>query len=336
MNLRKFLKMTLIIIVGSGLLAGVLITFFYLWAKSGNYPPENYAEIIDYSGESQPQSQNEFTVITYNIGYLSGMTNNLPVKREETLFTDNQERAIASLSSFNPDFIGLQELDINSRRSYHINQMEVLAKALDFSQGAIAINWDKNYVPFPPLPISTHFGKILSGQAVLSKYPIQKNDRIVLEKVASNLFIYNALYLDRVAQVTQIDIQGRTLILINVHLEAFDQQTRLKQTEFVLGLFASYASEYPVLLVGDFNSPLPPDTTEPTINLLLEEPGMRSAVPVERLKDATVFTFPTDNPQTKLDYIFYNPDRIEMIEWQVIKELVASDHLPLMMKFRFR
>ena len=328
--------MTLIILAGGSFLAALSLILFYLWAKSGNYPQARYAEIVDYQRDVQSSSGDEFTAITYNIGYLSGMTNNLPVNREKHLFIENRERAIAALSAFNPDFIGLQELDIDSQRSYRINQMEVLATALGFSQGAIAINWDKNYVPFPPLPISTHFGKILSGQAVLSKYPIQKNERLVLEKVASNPFFYNALYLDRVAQVAEIDIRGRTLILINVHLEAFDRPTRLKQTEFLLGLFASYASDYPVLMLGDFNSPLPPDTREPTINRLLEEPGMRSAVPAENLKNATVFTFPSDNPQTKLDYIFYNPDKIDLLEWRVIKEVAASDHLPLMMTFRLR
>ena len=99
----------------------------------------------------------------------------------------------------------------------------------------------------PYWPPSAHFGRILSGQAVLSRYPIAKNDRIVLEKVASNPFYYNAVYLDRLAQVTEVQVGGQSVILINLHLEAFDNPTRLEQTKVVKDLAARYAQDYPVL-----------------------------------------------------------------------------------------
>ena len=314
------------------------VVIFYFWGSSGNYPRKNYAEIIDYPS-SAPRNQNEFTVITYNIGYLSGLTNNQAVSTEKKLFDDNLKTVVEALKPLKADFIGFQEIDLASKRSFKVNQVLELAEQVSFNQGAIAINWDKNYVPFPYFPFSAHFGRILSGQAVLSRYPITENKRIVLDKVAGKPFFYNAFYLDRVAQVTEIKVDNRPLIIINVHLEAFDAPTRRKQTEHVQKILSEYVDKYPVLLIGDFNSTVPPipENPEPTIDILLKNPSIKSAFPPEALNNPQIATFPSNQPKYKLDYIFYTPKNIEIIEWRIIDEAKqASDHLPVMMKFRFK
>lgn len=318
----------------------VALIIFYFWASSSNYPRQKYAEIVDYkrSDTTDTNSDNVFTVITYNIGYLSGLTNNQAVERKKQFFDNNLETAITALKDIKPDFIGFQEIDIDSKRSFNVNQVNKIAQALNFARGAIAINWDKNYLPFPYFPFSAHFGRILSAQAVLSRYPIESHERIVLENITNKPFFYKAFYIDRLAQITKINVKGRPLVLINVHLEAFDVPTRQKQTEFLQKLLSKYVDEYPVLLIGDFNSTLiNSENPQPTINLLLENPSLKSAVPKEKLTDEQSTTFPSDKPIAKLDYIFYTPKTIEVLEWRIISEAEqASDHLPFMMKFRFR
>ena len=318
----------------------VALIIFYFWASSSSYPREKYAEVLEYkrSDTTDTNSDRAFSVVTYNIGYLSGLTNNQAIDRKKQLFDKNIETAITALKSFKPDLIGFQEIDLDSKRSFNVNQVNKIAEALNFAQSAIAINWDKNYLPFPYFPVSAHFGRILSGQAVLSRYPIESHERIVLEKITNKPFFYKAFYIDRLAQITKIDIKGRSLILINVHLEAFDVSTRQKQTESLQKLLSKYVDDYPVLLIGDFNSTLTNDeNSQPTINLLLKNPSLKSAVPKEQLTDEKSTTFPSDKPIAKLDYIFYTPKTIEVLEWRIISEAQqASDHLPLMMKFRFR
>ncbi|MEM9539539.1 MAG: endonuclease/exonuclease/phosphatase family protein [Cyanobacteria bacterium P01_E01_bin.42] len=309
------------------------LILFYFWASSGSYPQEKYAEIIS---KATDREQNEiFTVVSYNIGYLSGLTNNTTEPRTLELFEKNLNGAIQAFKPLEADAIALQEIDLNSRRSFHINQVQELAKGLNLQNRAIAVNWDKNYVPFPYFPFSAHFGRLLSSQAILSRYPIQENERIVLEKVEDNPFYYNAFYLDRLAQVVRIQIQEETVILINVHLEAFDKPTRQKQTQFLQQLLEKY-KEYPLLLIGDFNSPPPsPEHPNPTISLLLDLPDLASVVPSDRLLTDEAKTFPADAPIAKIDYIFYSRDRWELLEWRVIREAQqASDHLPIMAKFR--
>ncbi|PSR16543.1 metal-dependent hydrolase, partial [filamentous cyanobacterium CCP3] len=277
----------------------------------------------------------QLNVVSYNIGYLSGLTNQQAVERDQALFDANQATAIAALEALEPDILALQEIDFDAYRSFNRNQQYAVSAALEMAFGAIAVNWEKRYVPFPYWPPAAHYRRVVSGQAVLSRYPIRRNERLVLEKVPSNPFFYNALYLDRVAQVSEVDVSGQPLIVINVHLEAFDAPTRSRQTQVVRDLAESYAEDYPVLLLGDFNSSLNRDEgDEPrSIGILLDSPVLASALPTA----PSSFTFPSDQPQYVLDYIFYTPDTLEVVSAEVAAEAAqASDHLPVQAQVKLR
>ncbi|MGD1949616.1 MAG: endonuclease/exonuclease/phosphatase family protein [Leptolyngbyaceae cyanobacterium] len=324
-----------LILLGLGSLTLALVVF-YVWATSGSYPREKYTETLTYDVEVASSDASTLSLVSYNIGYLSGLTNQEAVERPKSLFDGHLKGAIATFRPLNPDIIAFQEIDIDSKRSYSVNQLETLANALGLAHAGLAINWNKNYVPFPYWPISAHFGKIVSAQAVLSRYPVEDNQRVVLEKVADRPFFYNALYLDRLAQVTKLDINGRSLIVINVHLEAFINPTRFNQTHTVRNLAETYAKDYPVLLVGDFNSALNrPEEGERSIEVMAESELFTSAVPKDQWTSQP--TFPSEPAQYKLDYLFYTPATIELSNARVITEVgTASDHLPLMMTFTLK
>jgi endonuclease/exonuclease/phosphatase family metal-dependent hydrolase len=342
--LFKVLKMSLTILA---ILLFVLIlafVIFYFWASSGTQPRDKLSKLITYADTPEPpQTQEIFTVMTYNMGYLSGMTNNQPVQRPGKAFFDkNMETFLQLLEATQPDIIGIQEIDFHSQRSHYVNQLGTIAKKAGYPYAAKAINWDKRYLPFPYWPPSVHFGRVLSGQAVLSRWPILSTERIVLSKPKSKPFFYNAFYLGRLIQVAKIKIDSRKLIILNVHLDDMDRETREEQAKRLLNIYRSYKDDYPVLLLGDFNS-VPPDAPqkkdfqdEPemdfrndrTIVLFLEEPGLKAA-------DITGFTFPTANPTRKLDYIFYTHDKIELIK-VFIPNIASSDHLPTAMQFSLK
>ncbi len=319
------------------------LTIFYFWASSATLPETKYSQLIFIPSASPPENSPVFTVLTYNIGYLSGMTNNLPVQPDPSLYKKNAAIFIQQLKTHPPDFFAVQEIDYFSRRSYYIDQLFLFMKEAAYPYAAKAINWDKRYVPFPYWPPAVQFGRILAGQAVVSKYPILSAARIVLPKPKNSPFYYNAFYLDRLVQVVKIKIQTRILVLLNVHLEAFDLETRQIQADQVLNIYRSYQNDFPVLLIGDFNA-LPPDalqkknfsdepqtdySTDTTIQLFLNEPGLKSALPL-----SSPFTFPSDVPTRKLDYIFYNGEKITCLGAEVI-HISSSDHLPFAMRFTF-
>ncbi len=330
-----------------------IIVLLYFWGSAGNLSEEELAVLKKYQVNHTSQQKNFYTVMTYNIGYLSGMTNNLPVQAKLTFYQSNMEKVLKFFSEINPDFIGFQEIDLNSKRSYFINQLDTVAERKEYGYSAYTVTWAKNYVPFPFWPPAVHFGKMLSGQAVLSRFEIFENTRIVLSKPQNNPFFYNAFYLDRIIQVTKLNVNKRTLIIINIHLEAFDQQTRESQADIVFDIYNMYAKDFPVLLIGDFNC-VPPFaskktgfTDEPNLDYSLDRTmkkffkvsSIKEAIPYEvQIKnEAATFTYPSDKPTMRVDYIFYTPASIEPINGYVSSlPGTASDHLPVVFQFSFK
>lgn len=331
----------------------ILTVSFYFWGTSGNLTKEELSKIIEYQEKYTPEEENIYSIMTYNIGYLSGMVNNLPVREELTFYQSNMEKVLKLFSEIKPNFIGFQEIDFNSKRSYFINQLDTIAEEKEYGYSAYSINWDKNYIPFPYWPLSVQFGKMLSGQAVLSRYKILENTLNVLSKPLNTPFYYNAFYLDRIAQVTKINVNKKTLVIINVHLEAFDQKTRESQAGVVYDLYNRYAEDFPVLLIGDFNCMPPfasrinnfPDSPnidfsdEKTMEIFFKGNNIKEAIPFEVYKEneKATFTYPSEQPNRRLDYIFYNPSEIKpLIGYVSSLAGTASDHLPVVFQFSFR
>lgn len=310
---------------------------FYFWASSNNWNVEKYNQLQYFSDKSALQTDT-LSVMTYNIGWLSGMTNNLPVGRDDALYSKNLKDALVVLDKYHPSIIGFQEIDVFAKRSFFYNQPDSLGINLDYLNGALAVNWDKKYVPFPYWPFQYHFGKLISGQYVMSDLTILKNNYVVLPKPVNAPFYYNAFYLDRLIQKTWIQTSKGDLLVMNVHLEAFDQETRIMHVDAVIEEYLKYADDLPVLLIGDFNSRAM--GAEGPINesarKMFEVPGIAVAITdsLFAVNPLNNYTFSSGNPVEKIDYIFYNTKFIEKLDAKVIQEAgKASDHFPVWMQF---
>lgn len=325
--MKKFLKY----LVRFLLLLIVAAAVFFFWASTSTLDEKEY-EVLRTNQEINIQENDSvFSIVTYNIGYLSGMTNNLPVPKPKELFDTNLQKVLAETKKVNPDIIAFQEIDYNAARSYGVNQQNEIAK-LGFKYVAQAVNWDKTYIPFPYWPPSMHFGKVVSGQSIISKYPLKEHQRIVLERVADTPFYRDAFYIERLAQVVKITLNGQDVILINIHLEAYDKQTRSNQFDEVVALFNTYKTEFPTILLGDFNSAARNKDAIIQKMFAMEDVG-NAAFNKENL----VNTFDTKNPFERIDYIFYTKNSIEYISGKVLTEFgQASDHLPLEMSFKLK
>ena len=332
-SILKFVFLTIIIFVVG----------FFFWGSSSTLDQDEYTVISIKDSATTPISNDTFSIVTYNIGYLSGMTNNKAISRSKQFFNANLSQSISLFKSISPDFIAFQEIDFDASRSYNVDQMEALATENQYDYSSKAINWDKQYVPFPYWPVTQQFGKIVSGQAVLSRFPITKNTITPLIKPESNPFYYNAFYLDRLAQLTQVEIGNNTLFILNVHLEAFDAETRNKQIKTVLGIVHRYSEKFPIILCGDFNS-TPPGATNPwqddnVIKTMLADFQLEMAINMEANKksESSYYTFNSDAPERRIDYFFYNPKFIKILDARVLNEAnQISDHLPVWMKFTLR
>ena len=327
----------------------LVVAAVFFWASSGRLAEAEKAQIHTYDAASAPADRDTFTVMTYNIGYLSGMTNNEPVERDPSLFRRNMDQTVELIREADPDFVALQEVDFGAHRSLYVNQLDTLATRLGYTAASQAVNWDKRYLPFPYWPPSVHFGRVLSGQALLSRYPIRAHQRLELART-SRPFWSDAFYLDRLAQVSIVDIGGWPLAIINVHLEAFEEETREQQARQLRTLYDRYeAKQIPILLIGDFNSLRPGDRSmvppgqrsalsgDKTMEIIMKELNLDAAVPESAVLTSEIRgTYPADDPRYKIDHIFYRRDRIKKTGTQIVCGAPdpPSDHCAVALSFR--
>jgi endonuclease/exonuclease/phosphatase family metal-dependent hydrolase len=116
--------------------------------------------------------------------------------------------------------------------------------------GAYASTWDARYVP------SEGLGRINLGNAIHSRYPIVKAERIRQADRTDQDPVTGTFYIKRAIARAEVDLGNRTVAVYAVHTEAYDQDgTKQKQIAQIHELVK--AETLPFLLGGDFNE-LPP------------------------------------------------------------------------------
>ena len=117
------------------------------------------------------------------------------------------------------DFILLQEVDFDSKRSYHMNQYDSIRVALPEFMGW----WGLNYVSdFVPIPVPEPAGKVRSGVALLSKYA--PDEIIRLQYPSSFPYPVRLFNLKRCLLTASFHVagSGNMLYVNNTHNTAYD------------------------------------------------------------------------------------------------------------------
>ena len=293
-----------------------------------------------FEASEDKENSHVLKVLTWNLGFLYGEGSQGPgYESQAKAFYENKlSKLVEEIKKADVDVVFLQEVDFDSARSHHINQAEFVAKNAGFAYVAEASSWELNYIPFPYWPLSRHFGRMKSGGAVLSKYPILKNEIHLLKKPEAHPWWYNIFYLHRYFQKVEIEIDERLYHFINLHLESFNQKNRMEQATSLVQLINKESID---LVAGDFN--MLPSVATKTSNFLnstdnynednsyeiVSRSGLKEIIPNEIYDkdEATYFTFPSSRPSRRLDYIWYKSD-YKMIKAEVLNSAL-SDHLPL-------
>lgn len=316
----------------------LLLGAFVWWGSGATWPKKDYLQIksfVYHPGEGG----DTLRIMTFNIGWMSGMTNNLAVPRTELLYRENFNHFIRIIDSLRPDIIAVQEIDFEAHRSFRWQQVDSIAIHAGYPYVAQAVNWDKRYVPFPGINPRLHFRRTVSGQAIFSRYPISGHSVAVMPRPPEPHPLYNYFYIDRMAQVASVEVDsGFTFHIINVHLEAWDVPVRREQGRITARLADSLQAIGPVLAVGDFND-MPPTAegfessiSDSTLVPLLAMPGMRPAgwtlkSPVAEWHS----TYSSEQPTKAIDHVFYDNRTWEVISVRAVAEMgEVSDHLPLL------
>lgn len=258
--IKYILKVALVVIT-------ILVLCFIgliLYAMISEYKPEATELIARPDDPAVLKDSLTISLLTWNIGYAG-------LDREMDFFKDGGTKvitpekncrenfsAIEEFLSGNDtiDFIYIQEIDRNSKRSYGIDEYEKLSERLTGYNPFFAKNYDAFFVP---APISEPMGKVESGIAIYSKFIPESATRYSLP---GNIgFPTKLFYLKRCFIVNRYKVEnGKELVLINTHNEAFDEGGNIRKSQmemlrdFVLN---EYKSGNYVILGGDWNQSPP-------------------------------------------------------------------------------
>ena len=129
----------------------------------------------------------------------------------------------------------------------------------------------------------------------------------------------DVIHLDRAFLTVEVDVgRGETLYVIATHFHHVDDDSaiRIPQT---LAVLEAVGSGRPTILIGDLNA----RPTDPEM-LLITEAGLRDAF-VSSGATGDGFTFRSDEPWKRIDYIWASPD-LKARDFS-IPDSLASDHL---------
>lgn len=214
---------------------------------------------VAHAGAQTPGES--ITLMTYNIGYgglgaqadffMDGGSGVQPSSKAEV---EGNLEGVAQILRENPvDVLFLQEVDLDSKRSYSIDEQAFLQQSTQMST-AFAYNYNCNYVPYP-LPT---IGRVKGGIVTMTHFAVSEAMRVSLPvPFAWPVRMCNlkrCLLVERVALAN-----GKELVLVNLHLEAYDNgEGKKQQTEQLMAfLTAEYAKGNYVIAGGDFNQTFP-------------------------------------------------------------------------------
>lgn len=193
------------------------------------------------------------------------------------------------------DVIGLQEMRDESEDEEYKAQAKIIAEKLGFYYYfAEAIRFD---------------GKNPYGNALISRYPIISAETILIPNPV--VPEYDGYYETRCLLKARIDVDDGINVLVSHFGLNPDEHRNAVQT-----IAANISSERCVLM-GDFN-------VEPDNPVL--QPIMEQLYDTAEKFDSPKFSFPTDIPTVKIDYIFVSKDL--SVTDADIPNIVASDHRP--------
>lgn len=287
----------------------------------------------------------EIKVLTWNFsyGYGIGSAGVNYYQKSKPHFDNAIIKAQKLLKDQGPDIVFLQELDFKCKKSHYIDQLHSIGNELDYNL-AYSNSWKIPYVPFPLLQLKDHFGATNAGAGILSKYPIISNKTIFLPKPKEVHRAVNYFYPFRYIQIVELEVGNDIITIGNVHLEAFKASARSLQSELIKELVVKYSIDF---FAGDFNSPPYYSKTSSAIDdyhvdYNYQDDASRKLAQLKNYQDCIdkddelknekkFFTFPTDKPDRRLDYIWFNNTKYKVKETQVLKNNV-SDHFPLQSK----
>jgi len=168
------------------------------------------------------------------------------VHLSEAEVSANVDALIGLIEEVDPDILLAQEVDVGSRRSAYVDMVDEILQRTAFNHAAFVPVWVVDHIP------QNGLGKVEMGQAVFSRYPIVRNTRVDLPQSGDNSAVTNYFWLHRAVQITEVEVSGNVLTVVNNHPTAYALDGT-KQIHLAEIFDWSAQADGPVVTGGDFN-----------------------------------------------------------------------------------
>jgi len=348
----------------------VLLVVFYIlgnviWATATDFQPRSIKS-VEATQTATPaiEADTELSFVIWNVGY-GGISANMEFFYDAKHYYTSGEKMVRDLEpnvkrnmtegtnfikNTDYDFYLFQEIDINSKRSYGIDQYDLFAKTKPDYSSYFFKNLDVKRIPIPILEPWNVYGNALSGLSTLARFQPSAADRLQLPgkyKWPDRIF-----QLDRCIGRQTYDLpSGKKLIVLNIHNSAYDKGGFMKkqQMKFFKDLILKeYQAGNYVVAGGDWNQ-CPPNFS-PT-HFIKEEIDIKlqSNIEADFLPDGWIWVYdkmiPTNRKThekyvegkswtTLIDFFLISPN-VELVEVKgVHQDFQWSDHQPVAMRVK--
>lgn len=347
------MKILIGILVAILLVLSGLITFLYVT----KYNPPTEILLSESQGDTIPLIEGQtYSAMIWNIGY-AGLDGDMDffydggkhVRPTEKQVKRNFEQIKNTMLRLGDtvDFVLLQEVDEQAKRSYYIPEVSQIRKSFSTKKDAqFALNYN---VKFVPLPLYDPMGAVKSGLLTLSNHLPYRSTRYAFPSDFG--FPMNLAMLQRCFMVNRYQLSnGKSLIVINTHNSAYDDGT-LRSVEMVFFkkyLMSEYEQGNYVLVGGDWNQCPPnlvPQYKDDAFDTVHRIDIAKDYLPHwQWAYDATVPTnrrvqTPYKKGETKttiIDFYLLSPN-LELVSIAGQSEgFLYSDHNPVLLQFKIK
>ncbi len=275
------------------------------------------------------------------------------------------EAIAAKINDVNPDVLMIQEIDINSKRSVYVDQVQWILDNTSFNYAVYAPNWKADFVP------SDGHGRMNTGVAIFSKWTLENARRVALPLIEEQAATTRYFYLRRnFLECTISPDGGSPIAFLNIHASAWAQDdTKQKQMEVFKAAMDSVDASGSIFCAGgDFNivppgsevltdfedaldcdSDFPPDDFTDQVQWM--EPfytSFEAAIPLDSylLDNSKYYSYTADENgfwTRKLDHLFTNGSFVEgsgSVHQNSanggMETMSLSDHAPMVVKIKLK
>lgn len=278
--MKKYVLRTLKVLLGLGITIALVFGGYLLYLQLNYYRiPDNTSIANDGASPATTRVEvgKEYTASTYNIGF-GAYTPDYTFFMDEGIMADGTRTkgehgravskdsvetctkgaldTVASLHNGTaPDFMLFQEVDRNSDRSYHVNQVQTTNSKFSEDASYYAQNFHTGFLAYP---IPEFHGSVDAGLMTLSSVAATESAR--RSYPVDQSFFAKFFDLDRCFMVTRYPTDdGHELVLINSHMSAYDAggTMRAKQLAMLRDILTEErAKGNYVIAGGDWNHAL--------------------------------------------------------------------------------